>query len=1000
MRKYFLLSCLLSLLALHSFAQSPQLIRDIFPGMSSSVGPSITTMVPIGDTLYLSAANGWDGNQLWMHDGSPTGGKALKCIAPAYGASAQNFIRMGGKTYFTAVTLQGMALWETDGSVGGTQEILAFPSTLSFPKMYRLGNQLLIFVLAGGSQSELWVSDGTASGTANLVVMNQHVDQSEITPFANGLYFTAGTELWKTDGTALGTDLVVDIHPFSPDDVENLTVFDGKLWFSAIDAAHGRELWSTDGTIAGTSMFDDYLPGSADGVIATTNYFKNMHAAGGQLYFQCTDGGLVHGAEVRTTDGTLAGTTVIDYTPGPNDSQFEYWAASSNHLFFNELNSERFCAILGNTVTILDSLNSTRLTSWRNARAIGDTLVFLDFNAEIKISDGTVNGTHALLPGAALIGSQITGDGNAVYFVGRQSLVEWPKIWKTDGSIAGTVQYSMLYPPHKSSYPRGLMAGGQGVFFQAIDSLHGEELWHTDGTAANTVLLQDIALGTDNLYLGDKYVWNDVLYFSGGAASNQQELWRSDGTVGGTMLLKALSTPNLSSDPSNFLATDSALYFLSYSNSLGRELWRTDGTTTGTTLVLDPHFVSILRILGRLGNNVLFLAQSSDLLTIELWITSGVPGVATMLARFDIAQFALGPYFLGKQYFVTKGQGAQPQLWTTQGTAATTVEFTQQNTSQNPIPAIWGNVHGKLLFTMSGAASGNELWITDGNVGGTQLLRDIRLGALGSDPQLIALDDSLAYFQADDGQNGQELWRTDGTVAGTYLVMDVNAGPESSSFTTPILHAHKLYCAAQAAATGKELLESDGTALGTISYDLLPGPTPSNPRLQFYTDQGLLFEAGEQDYGFNLYLLHNGVVTHLPDPTGDPQGFVSTSAIPYGSGIVLSGKSTIYGHELFFLDSLQGISTEQIAAIKPVAGLQVSAYPVPTQAQVTLQVRDASARIYGYGLYDLAGQCVRQASTAPQAAVLLELADLPTGLYLVRVDLGKAGMGTVKVVKQ
>jgi ELWxxDGT repeat protein len=63
------------------------------------------------------------------------------------------------------------------------------------------------------------------------------------------LYFRAndgtnGTELWKSDGTATGTVMVKDIQPGSPSSSpSNLTVVGSKLFFSADDGANGNELW-------------------------------------------------------------------------------------------------------------------------------------------------------------------------------------------------------------------------------------------------------------------------------------------------------------------------------------------------------------------------------------------------------------------------------------------------------------------------------------------------------------------------------------------------------------------------------------------------------------------------------------------------------------------------------------------------------------------------------------------------------------------------------------
>ena len=66
----------------------------------------------------------------------------------------------------------------------------------------------------------------------------------------------AGYELWITDGTATGTTLLKDTYPGpgngSPYDFAPLGF--GHAIFHAYDGSNGTEPWVTDGTAAGTSL--------------------------------------------------------------------------------------------------------------------------------------------------------------------------------------------------------------------------------------------------------------------------------------------------------------------------------------------------------------------------------------------------------------------------------------------------------------------------------------------------------------------------------------------------------------------------------------------------------------------------------------------------------------------------------------------------------------------------------------------------------------------------
>jgi ELWxxDGT repeat protein len=158
------------------------------------------------------------------------------------------------------------------------------------------------------SGDELYVSDGTAAGTHMVADINPGADPQfecpsphsssphELTLVGNLLYFAAsepdhGTELWRTDGTATGTVLVKDINPgpngSSPSSLANVN---GILLFSADDGVHGSELWVSDGTEAGTQLFTDIAAG------AQSSSPAEMTVAGSRVFLVANDG--EHGREL------------------------------------------------------------------------------------------------------------------------------------------------------------------------------------------------------------------------------------------------------------------------------------------------------------------------------------------------------------------------------------------------------------------------------------------------------------------------------------------------------------------------------------------------------------------------------------------------------------------------------------------------------------------------------------------------------------------------------
>ena len=90
-----------------------------------------------------------------------------------------------------------------------------------------------------------------------------------LTAVGGALYFQAsdptdGTELWKSDGTASGTALVQDINPGTAGSYPfSLTNVSGVLFFAASDPTHGTELWKVNNATGSAVLVKDINPGAA-----------------------------------------------------------------------------------------------------------------------------------------------------------------------------------------------------------------------------------------------------------------------------------------------------------------------------------------------------------------------------------------------------------------------------------------------------------------------------------------------------------------------------------------------------------------------------------------------------------------------------------------------------------------------------------------------------------------------------------------------------------------
>src|SRR5579862_3236717 len=100
--------------------------------------------------------------------------------------------------------------------------------------------------------------------------------------------------------------------------------------FSAGDgvqgSGHGAELWITDGTAAGTYLLDDINPGSNSS--APTSFV----ALGGEVLFAAQ--GSTNNTELWITDGTAAGTSILTDINPAGSSRPQYPVAIGGRAVF------------------------------------------------------------------------------------------------------------------------------------------------------------------------------------------------------------------------------------------------------------------------------------------------------------------------------------------------------------------------------------------------------------------------------------------------------------------------------------------------------------------------------------------------------------------------------------------------------------------------------------------------------------------------------------------
>ncbi|MCB0518183.1 MAG: hyalin [Lewinellaceae bacterium] len=447
-------------------AQVPVIIKDINPGTGDAIPFFESVIASYNGKLFFAADDGTNGVELWSTDGTDGGTQMVKDINPGAGDSdCQNF---------------------------------------------NVANGYLLFVADDGTNGrELWRSDGTEAGT--VMVMDIRPGSGSSAPFLNNepiyytvwndvLYFAAdngstGSELWRSDGTEGGTYLVKDINSFTNSYPNDFAEYNGKLYFSATGTggSGGTELWATDGTTNGTALVKDVNPGSSG------SNPGNLVSCNGYLLF--TASGSFSNQELWRSDGTDAGTILVkDIHPTLGGLQTQPNAVEKRLVNINEV--VYFSAD--------DGTNGAEL--WR--------------------SDGTEGGTYMVKDAST----------------------------NTDFGTA----------------PQNFAVLGDILYYKFDDGDHGQELWRSDGTEGGTYMVKDITPGFSGSFSLPTYISaiDDMIFM--GAANGSTfniELWKSDGTEVGTVLAADINGNNTSSFPQNFIQLDDNVVFAAQASE-GYELWK------------------------------------------------------------------------------------------------------------------------------------------------------------------------------------------------------------------------------------------------------------------------------------------------------------------------------------------------------------------------------------------------------------------------------------------
>ncbi len=361
----------------------------------------------------------------------------------------------------------------------------------------------------------------------------------------------------------------------------------------------------------------------------------------------------------------------------------------------------------------------------------------------------------------------------------------------TDGTTAGTIGLSALGGTTNIS---AIIPAQDFVYVITSDitfspsTASTDKIWKTDGTVAGTSLVYAFETATGLTNVGVYYsvpahrknysVDGNKLYFSAFDATNGKELWKTDGTAAGTILVKDIKPGTGSSQSSGFCKIPSTTLFIAQSVGLESKLWKTDGTTSGTEQipVAEPFYI-VNQDMARLGNKVIFFAHNT-VDGYEPYVSDGTAAGTFMLKNINPTGNSLTTQAMGlhlkmtdRYCFFIANNGTTNALWRTDGTVDGTIEVIP-NVTNGISDAGYSTTDAENLWFVNynGTNAVQQLYKSNGTVAGSSQV----YSTLNFAQNLTTYKGALWFRAANSGTPANaEVWRSDGLSVNTALALDI-----------------------------------------------------------------------------------------------------------------------------------------------------------------------------------------------------------------------------------
>lgn len=646
------------------------------------------------------------------------------------------------------------------------------------PASVKLNNKIYFLAQQNSSYYQLWVTDGTTTGTIKLTDLSSNFEINELVVAENRIFFYQNNELWVYDTIANSLQL---LKTFEYSGNVKLYSFNNAIFLAANDGIHGKEIWKSDGTPAGTILLKDITPNSGGSI---SNDFKIIEF-NNKFYFIAN---LPTGYELYESDGTTLGTISVK----PVNVQELDGAATDNYFVFRGFDP-----------------SGSGVEPW--------------------VSNGTAAGTQLLkdlIPGvtSSMAMNKFIRFNNKIYFESNTNGTSpgyGNYIWETDGTEAGTVLFNT--PPDMKLY--GKSSDGLYLFFTTPNT--GVRYWITNGSSVLPYEITGLNMPYNNSFID----LNSKIYMAGTSQKNGGEIFSLDPFSKVVSIASDISRYE-GSAPHSYDVLNNNLIFIAkdreFSNQLYRRnkntqqverlsffntggivpdgiatafddtftrvgnylytkggFYRTDGTAAGSKVIIMLEPLTNRVLYTALNDNVLLLSAHSSYMGTELWRINNSSNSIDLV--MDISMDNMGSLYNvdtrtavlnGYAYFIARKNG-KLAIWKSDGTNPNTyqaIQFIYPNGADGDIKVL-NTINNKLLFTLTSENNPGyghtELWSSDGDQTSSVLLKSyIEPSGSGVVSRETGILNNKLFYVTSGYSSG--LHSTDGTVSGTNKIISGN----------------------------------------------------------------------------------------------------------------------------------------------------------------------------------------------------------------------------------